>query len=110
MPLALRPRKRWPSILLNETHPKVLIPALGGKRRAEASPEVAMAWFASHARLDVSGVRGGHPLDCPALGLGHTGGAGSWRASLAGDDPALLFPAGRASYLCPKATTRKQEA
>ncbi len=62
MALALRLRERWPSILLNETHPKVLIPALGGDRYADAAPEGGMAWFANHAGLDVSGVRGDHQL------------------------------------------------
>jgi hypothetical protein len=42
MALALRLGERWPSILLNETHPKVLIPALGGERYADAAQKSVM--------------------------------------------------------------------
>jgi hypothetical protein len=63
MALALRLRERWPTTLLNQTHPKVLIPTLGGERYADASPEAAIAWFGRHSGLDVSGVWNGHELD-----------------------------------------------
>jgi hypothetical protein len=63
MALALRLRERWPPILLNETHPKVLITALGGERYADAAPDAVLGWFSHHAGVDVSGVTGGHQLD-----------------------------------------------
>jgi hypothetical protein len=101
MALALRLRERWPSILLNETHPKVLVSALGGERYADASPEAAMAWFANHAGLDVSRVRGGHQLDALLSAWATREGLAAGWADLVGDDPALLFPAGRVGYLWP---------
>jgi hypothetical protein len=55
MALALRSRERWPTTLLTQTHPKVLIPTLGGERYADASPEAAIAWFGKHSGLDASG-------------------------------------------------------
>jgi hypothetical protein len=102
MALAQRLRERWPSILLNETHPKVLIPALGGDRYADAAPEAAMVWFANYAGLDVSSVRGGHQLDALLSAWATQQGLAVGWADLVGDDPALLFPAGRVSYLWPK--------
>jgi hypothetical protein len=101
MALALRLRARWPSILLNETHPKVLIPALGGERYADSSPEAAMAWFAKLAGLDVSGVRSGHELDALLSAWATRQGLIDGWADLVGDDPALLFPAGKVTYTWP---------
>jgi hypothetical protein len=102
MALALRLREQWPSIPLNETHPKVLIPALGGERYADAAPEAATAWFANHARLDVSGVTGGHQLDALLSAWATREGLRACWTDLVGDDLALLFPAGRVRYLWPK--------
>lgn len=108
MALALRLRERWPPILLNETHPKVLIPALGRERYADADPEAALAWFANHAGLDVSGVRGGHQLDAVLSARATREGLAAGWADLIGDDPALLFPAGRVRYLWPKEAAEDQ--
>jgi hypothetical protein len=102
MALALRLRERWPSTLRNETHPKVLIPALGGERYADAAPEAAMAWFANHAGLNVSEVRGGHELDALLSAWATREGLAAGWLDLVGDDPALLFPAGQVSYLWPE--------
>jgi hypothetical protein len=101
MTLALRLREQWPSILLNETHRKVLIPALGGEQYADAAPEAAMAWFANHAGRDVSGARGGHELDALLSAWATREGLAADWGDLVGDDPALLFSPGRVSYLWP---------
>jgi hypothetical protein len=110
MALALRLRERWPLILLNETHPKVLIPALGGDRYSDAAPEAALVWFADHAGLDVSSVRGGHQLDALLSAWATRQGLAAGWPNLLGDDPALVFPAGRVSYLWPKVTAGDQNA
>ena len=101
MALALRLRDRWPPILLNETHPKVLIPALGAERYADATLEAALAWFADHAGLDVSGVQGAHQLDALLSAWATRDGLAAGWADLVGDDPALPFPAARVKYLWP---------
>ncbi len=110
MALALRLRERWPPILFNETHPKVLIPALGGERYADAAPEAALAWFADHAGLDVSGMRGGHQLDALLSAWATREGLAAGWPDLVGDDPALLFPTGPVTYLWPKVTAGDQNA
>lgn len=106
MALALRLRERWPPILLNETHPKVLIPTLGRERYADADPEAALAWFANHAGMDVFGVRSGHQLDALLSAWATREGLAAGWLDHVGDDPALLFPAGRVSYLWPNGRNR----
>jgi predicted nuclease with RNAse H fold len=106
MDLALRLRERWPSILMNETHPKMLIPALGGERYADAAPESTLACFADHVGLDVYGVKSGHQLDALLSAWTTLEGLGAGWADLVDDDPALLFTAGRVSYLWPNGRNR----
>jgi hypothetical protein len=103
MALALRLRERWPTTLLNQTHPKVLIPTLGGERYADASPEAAIAWFGKHSGLDVSGVWNGHELDTLLSAWAIRQGLEQGWIGLVGDDPALLRPAGQVRYLWPEA-------
>jgi len=107
MALALRLRERWPPILLNETHPKVLIPALGAERYADAALEAPLAWFADHAGLDVSGVLGGDQLDALLSAWATREGLAAGWPDLVGDDPAVVFPAGRVSYLWPKVAAQE---
>lgn len=45
MGLALRVRDRWPSALLNETHPKILYHAFAGERYREDTLPAAMEWL-----------------------------------------------------------------
>jgi hypothetical protein len=102
MALALRLRHRWPSIRLNETHPKVLAFSLRGERHRDDDPLAGIAWFAEHSGLDLMHTSTGHEFDA-ALSAWATreGLSGGW-ADLVTDDPALLFPAGPVSYLWPE--------
>lgn len=61
-------------------------------------------------RLDVSGVRGRHQLDALLSSWATREGLAAGWPDLVGDDPALVFPAGRVSYLWPKVTAGDQNA
>jgi len=97
--LALRLRERWQSIGLNETHPKVLGFALRKVRHSDDDSTGAVAWFAQHSGLDLTCLATGHELDavlsawatCEGLAFGWT--------DLATDDPTLLFPVGKVTYV-----------
>jgi hypothetical protein len=67
-----------------------------------------MAWFANHSELNVSGARSGHELDALLSAWATREGLAAGWADLVGDDPALLFAAGRVSYLWPEATVEGQ--
>lgn len=99
MALAIRLRERWRDILLNETHPKLLVHALGGDRYADADAHAAIAWLADHAGLDTSGVGSGHELDALLSAWATRQGVRAGWSDLLDDDPALILPAGRVSYL-----------
>jgi hypothetical protein len=53
-----------------------------------------MAWFADHAGLDASEVRGGHQLDALLSAWATREGLASGWIDLVGADPTLLFPSG----------------
>ena len=104
MGLALRLRHHWPEIALNETHPKVVIPAMGGQRYKDIQLTGAIAWFCQQSRLEISESMNGHEFDAllsawvTRCGIDH-----QWN-DIVGDDPSLLRPAGNVTYLWPPAT------
>jgi hypothetical protein len=102
MALALRLRGMWPDIRLNETHPKVLGFALRHMRHTDADPKAAIAWLAEQAGLDLAPGTTGHELDAILSAWATREGLAHGWADLATDDPALLFPAGKVSYLWPE--------
>jgi hypothetical protein len=102
MALALRLRQRWPSIILNETHPKVLAYSLRGELHRDASAASGIAWFAQHSGIDMRRVSGGHAFDAVLSAWATREGLARGWIDLATEDPALLFPAGRVSYLWPE--------
>jgi Protein of unknown function (DUF429) len=101
MALALRLRQVWPGIVLNETHPKVLLHALGAERYHPKTVDVAVQWFVGRARCVEVAVQGEHELDA-ALSAWATreGLAGGWTDIIGASDD-LLFPAGPVRYLWP---------
>jgi hypothetical protein len=102
MALALRLRRRWPDIRLNETHPKVLAFALRGQRHRDSDIAAVVEWFVLHSQLDLGGYRSGHEFDAVLSAWAtQTGLTDGW-IDLVSDDASLLFPAGKASYLWPK--------
>jgi hypothetical protein len=99
--VALRLRQEWPGLLLNETHPKVLLHELGKKYgpKDTATVETAIRWFVSQGHCAGSNIEGEHELDA-ALSAWATqkGIVESW-ADIIGDRDNLLFPAGKVQYL-----------
>jgi hypothetical protein len=102
MALALRLHQRWRSMLLNETHPKVLAFALRHKRHSDSDPLAAVAWFAEHSGLDLPQLSSGDELDAVLSAWATREGLSKGWANLVTDDTALIFPAGQASYLWPE--------
>jgi predicted nuclease with RNAse H fold len=104
MALALRLRERWPKILLNETHPKVLAFALRRKRHTDVDPRAAIAWLTQYARLDLTCVGNGHELDAILSAWATREGLSQgWCDLVPGtDDRMVLFPAGTVTYLWPE--------
>lgn len=102
MALALRLRERWPDILLNETHPKVLMHTQGAEHYSDDDATAAVGWFSRHSGLLMSGPKSGHQLDAVLSAwatreaLSH-----SW-PDLVAADPSLLFPAGPVRYFWPE--------
>ena len=66
MALAFRLREKWPEIVLNETHPKVLMHARWGQRydpNDEATVQAAIQWFADQGHYTELKIEGEHELD-----------------------------------------------
>jgi hypothetical protein len=102
MGLAIELRRTWPSIRLNETHPKVLYRALTGERYALEKLPVAVQCFASQANIEcVDEVDNDHQFDALlsawATREGYTQG---WQ-DLAEPKADHTFPAGKVNYLWP---------
>ena len=105
MALAIRLRGQWKDIRLNETHPKLLVHALGGARYTDNNAAGAIAWLAKQSGLDTSRVGSGHELDALLSAWATREGIrGNW-GDLAQEEPALIFPAGRVMYLWPMERT-----
>src|SRR6266852_5186042 len=104
MALALRLRQVWPELAMNETHPKVLMHALGAERYHPETVDAAIRWFVGRAGCTEWGIHGEHELDA-ALSASATREvlADGW-IDIIGADADLLFPAGPVRYLWPKAS------
>jgi predicted nuclease with RNAse H fold len=66
MALAFRLRQTWPEIILNETHPKVLLYAKSGLRYDPKCPptiEVAIQWFVTKGEYVEAKIEGEHALE-----------------------------------------------
>ena len=102
MALAMRLRTQWPDILLNETHPKVLMHALGAKRYTDKAATVAIDWFAAKSGLNMSAVVSGHELDAVLSAWATRKGIHHGWANLLELEPSLILPAGEVTYLWPE--------
>jgi hypothetical protein len=107
MALALRLRHRCPGILLNETHPKVLMHARGAAPYTDDAPSEAIKWFAKQAGLALPGGATGHELDALVSAWATREGLAQDWPDLVTDDPSLVFPAGPVSYLWPELPASK---
>lgn len=101
MALALKLRQQWPKLELNETHPKVLLHALGHgyDPKDSESVETAIRCFLRRGDYAESNIKTEHELDA-ALSAWATqkGFAKKW-VDIVGDGNNLLFPAGEVRYL-----------
>jgi hypothetical protein len=101
--LALRLREVWPELVLNETHPKVLLHALGAQRYNSKTVDVAVRWLVNRAHGADWKIEGEHEFDAALSSWAtQTGLAEGW-ADIIGDHSDLLFPAGQVGYLWPEA-------
>lgn len=101
MALAMKLRSRWPRIILNETHPKVLFSALTGNRYQKTAIASAVEWFFSYTKLDATGPLNEHEFDAVMSAWATQAGLwGGW-ADLVGADVHLLFPVRPVKYLWP---------
>lgn len=103
MALALRLRKKWPEILLNETHPKVFLHAQDKVYDATDSKtiETTILWFKCQARNTQANIVGEHALDAALSAWATQKGVVEGWADIIGNREKLLFPAGEVHYLWP---------
>jgi putative cofactor-binding repeat protein len=111
MALALRLRQRWPELVLNETHPKVLLHELGKPYDAKRSEtvETVIDWFVSQGHYTGS-IKGEHELDAALSAWATKKGVAETSSErwvdIIGNGGNLLFPAGKVRYLWPEALKR----
>lgn len=106
MAIALRLKERWPDVLLNETHPKVLYHAMTSKNYTRDDIPTMTAWLQQQFRPRVECViRDEHQWDALISAWATWQGfSGKWIADLVVDvgGTRLLFPVGQVSYYWPK--------
>jgi hypothetical protein len=105
MALALRLRQIWPGLVLNETHPKVLLHALRGRGYAPkdlATVSDAVEWFIAEGRYTGSCIGGEHELDAALSAWATQRGIAEKWIDIVGDRDELLFPAREVCYFWPE--------
>lgn len=106
MALAIRLRQTWPDIILNETHPKVLLHALWDRRydpRDRTTIEAAIQFFVSESAYAEAKIAGEHALDAALSAWATQKGLTDGWTDIVGSARNLLFPAGEVRYLWPEA-------
>jgi len=105
MAIALRLRERWPSVKLNETHPKVLYHALTSNTYMRDDVPTMTAWLQQKFRPEVKcTIKYEHEWDAfISTWATWQGLSGNWTADLVPDlgGNQLLFPVGPVSYYWP---------
>lgn len=102
---AMRLRGIWPTLLVNETHPKVLQVALrGSKPDFERDRAILVAWLESDLKFSLPPVANEHEWDaCLSAWATVQGLAGKWKVDLMKLEGTkdLLLPAGPVEYWWP---------
>jgi hypothetical protein len=101
MALALTLRQEWPELLLNETHPKVLLHALGKgyNPKDKGSVETAIRLFVRQENYAEASIEGEHAFDAAVSAWAtRKAVAESW-PDIIGNGGNLIFPAGKVHYL-----------
>lgn len=104
MAMAIKLREKWPTIVLNETHPKVLYHAISGK--VWRYDEEMQKWLAERMKMPAHGeiIRNEHEWDAAfsawatAVALMETS---RWRDLMTEFAEDLLFPAGKVTFRWP---------
>jgi hypothetical protein len=99
MGLALELRGRWPTMRLNETHPKVFYYAMAGKRYEPKNWRSAARWFARRSDLSLTDIDNDHEFDAVLSAWATREGYANHWQDLAKRDANLIFPAGEVNYL-----------
>ena len=109
MAVALRLRKKWPKLILNETHPKVLLNVWGQRYdpRDPAKIDAAIQWLVGEAKYIEPNVKGEHELDAALSAWGTQKGLTEGWTNIIGVEDDLLFPAGEVRYLWPKRSAER---
>ena len=102
MALAIRLRQVWPAIVLNETHPKVLLHALEVQRHNSETVDMTIRWFANRSGCGDVAIQGDDELDAALSAWATREGFENDWADIIGPDGDLLFPAGSVRYLWPE--------
>jgi hypothetical protein len=105
--LALKLRHLWPELLLNETHPKVLLYERWGKGYDSKVPqtvEAAIQWFVHQGQYIGSKIEGEHELDAALSAWATQKGLAEDWVDIIGTSDGLLFPVPgeKVRYLWPK--------
>jgi hypothetical protein len=101
--LAFRLRERWPNLVLNETHPKVLSSALAGQHYRPEQAQSAMDWCVDLSRLTGGLLQNAHELDAVISAWATQTGLMQGWPDLVRDDKHLIFPLGKVRFLWPEA-------
>jgi hypothetical protein len=101
MALALRLRQKWPGLVLNEAHPKVLLHARFKRYEPKdlQSVEMAIRCFTHRGDYTESNVETEHELDATLSAWATQKGLAEDWVDIVGDRKNLLFPAGDVRYL-----------
>ena len=104
--LALKIRHTWPQIILNETHPKVLLYAKSGLRYDPKCPptiKVAIQWLVTQGEyVEAEKIKGEHALDAAMSAWATQRGLLEGWVDIIGATNNLLFPADDVRYLWPE--------
>jgi predicted nuclease with RNAse H fold len=99
MALAMRLRNVWPKIVLNETHPKLILHTLRNERYNHKTVGAAIEWFVSQSSCSEEIIHGEHELDAAVSAWVTRDGLADGWPNIIGPEANLLFPAGPAKYL-----------
>ncbi|MBI5011425.1 MAG: DUF429 domain-containing protein [Methylocystis sp.] len=101
MALAFRLRQKWSGLVLNETHPKVLLHALGHgyDPKDSESVETAIRCFTRRGDYTEPNIKTEHELDAALSAWATQKGLAEDWVDIVGDRNNLLFPAGDVRYL-----------
>ena len=102
MGLALELRRLWPSILLNETHPKMLYRCVAGSRYSVTDLHAAVQWFVGHSNVVlIDPISNDHAFDAALSAWATRQGYESGWQDLVIQEANPIFPAGEVNYLWP---------